>query len=324
VPSNDVHVAGFSIVGLDGRRYFLGQKNAVHVQLADPTNPYWGMSMVEAGSRPIDTDRRAANWQAKALENGLIPPGAFVINDEQGMTEDEFTAAETQLKAQYQGSDNARRPLILSNTKWIQLSINPSDMDWLGGRAAGKKEIALLFGVPLALVGEQDTFTNVHEARAIHWEDGVLPLAGIISDAMTLQLAQPEYGDEVVIAPDTRRVPALIRGRLEQINGVQKLWAMGAPFNSAAEYMGLDYEIPGGDVGYVPTNLLPSTTEGAVDSVDMIAVDQPPDESAFKPAIKNLPRKSKRQHRTSVKDFRRWLNTDVEDAEIVDLDTQES
>jgi len=318
MPSTDVHVAGFSVMAADGQRYFLGARNAVHVQLPDPTDPYWGMSIVRAGRQPIDTDRRAAEWQAAALDQTLVPPGAFIINDEQGMSDDQFAAAVTQLKAQYQGCLNARVPLILSNTKWQQLSISPAEMDWLGGRTASKKEIGLLFGVPLPLLGEQNTYANMGEARTAHWQDGVLPLAALMSDAMTIQLAEPEYGEDVVIAPDIRRVPALVNSRLEQIKGVRELWNMGAPFNAAADYMGLDFQFPGGDVGYVPSNLLASTPEGGIDAVDMIDADRAPNEASFR-RLESERRPARRARKQlTAEDFRRWLRKDIEDAELVD------
>ncbi len=316
VPSNDVHVAGFSVAALDGRRYFLGARDAIHVQLPDPTNPYWGYGIVAAGTRPINTDAKSADWQANAIDNALIPPGVFTINEAEGMDDDQWDKAIADLKEQYQGAVNARVPLVLSETKWQSLGMSPADMDWLKGRSATKKEIALLHGVPLGLLGEQSTFNNVHEDKLRHWEDGVLPLSHLMSDAMTIQLAQPEYGDEVVIAPDTRKVPALVNARNNQIDGVKTLWSMGTPFNHAAEYMGLDFEIPGGDIGYVPTNLIPQTTEGSIDAVDMIDTEAAPNQSAFK--RKATRRISPRKTKTLVADFRRWLNTDVEDAEIVD------
>jgi HK97 family phage portal protein len=82
-------------------------------------------------------------------------------------------------------------------------------MDFIAGKHAAAREIALAFGVPPQLLGipGDNTYANYREANGAFWRHTVVPLAERLARALTGWLAARHPG--VRIACDLDGVPAL-------------------------------------------------------------------------------------------------------------------
>jgi HK97 family phage portal protein len=90
-------------------------------------------------------------------------------------------------------------------------------MDWLAGRSAAARDIALAFGVPAQLIGIPDaqTYANVEQARLAFYEETVLPLLTRVIAGFDHWLC-PMYGDDIELDFDPDSISALAEKRQGQ------------------------------------------------------------------------------------------------------------
>jgi HK97 family phage portal protein len=231
----------------------------IQIQFVDPENPYWGCSPLKSGGRVIDTDIEAVKWNKVALENRAVTDGVFSVKE--FLTKDQWTLLREQIADQHQGSDVAREPWLLSGgASWQQMSLSPVEMDWIQSRKMNREDICSMLGVPPPLIGFYDdaTLNNIQTARRIFWEDTIIPLMDDVRGAFNLGF-QRFYGPDVRATYDISNVPALREDFVKKVESAQKLWQMGIPFNEINQRLELGFdEISGGDIGYMPANLLPA------------------------------------------------------------------
>lgn len=271
IPSKDIHVAGYQVTGMDGRRYIVGAQKVVHLQFPNPEDPYWGKAPAEAGQRAHTADERAAEWQMEAINNTMVPPGAFTFP---GLSIDQLEQAQEILRDNYQEAINARKPLLLSDeAKFVSMAQSAVDMDWIEGRRMTREEICAVYGTPQPIAGilADATYSNIRTARQVWWQDTLEPLFRFVAKQLTRRLV-PRFGEDpsdVRIWPDTASAPAMQEVLAEKTGTAKELWTMGVPFNEAAAQVGLNIRIDHGDVGYVPANVSPVTPEGQMDEDDL-------------------------------------------------------
>ena len=151
------------------------------------------------------------------------------------------------MEAQFQGGENAGRPLLLEGgLSWQQLGFSPSDMDFINAKHVSAREIALAFGVPPMLLGipGDNTYANYQEANRALWRQTILPMAGKLAAALNGWLA-PRFGDGLRLDFDTDAIEALSADRAQAWQQVG-----AAPFLTVNEKRSaLGYgPIAGGDV----------------------------------------------------------------------------
>lgn len=189
-----------------------GFSPVLHVRLFNPADDWYGFSPMEAAAFAIDVHNASGAWNKALLDNAARPSGALVYGGGDGgrMTGEQFDALKAELATQHAGSANAGRPLLLEGgLDWKPMSLTPHDMDFIAGKHAAAREIALAFGVPPQLLGipGDSTYANYREANAAFWRQTVVPLVRKTAGAMTAWLAPRCAGCR--IEADLEAVPAL-------------------------------------------------------------------------------------------------------------------
>jgi len=134
-------------------------------------------------------------------------------------------------------------------------------MHWLEGLKLSAREIAIAFGVPPELIGDNanKTYSNYKEARQAFYTETVLPLMDSIKGELNNWLI-PKFGDKrLYIDYDRDEIEALQEDReavwrraLEAVkNGI-------ITPNEARVMLGYD-EVEGGDMLMMPANMIPLT-----------------------------------------------------------------
>jgi HK97 family phage portal protein len=225
-----------------------------HLKMFNPTDDWYGLSPVEAGSYAIDQLNESMAWLQALLQNSARPSGALVIKDGGSLSDDNFNRLKAQIEEQYSGSRNAGRPMLLEGgLDWRQMGLSPSDMGIIEAKFSAARDVALAFGVPPLLLNipGDNTYSNYKEARLAFWEDTVLPLTHLILNDWNNWLAAP-YG--VTIKADIDDIPAISEKRMQ-------LWEMADKSNDLTinERRAIKgYEpIPGGDVLLVNASQIP-------------------------------------------------------------------
>jgi HK97 family phage portal protein len=189
-----------------------GWMPVMQLKLWNPTDDHYGFSPLEAAASAIDVHNASGAWNKALLDNAARPSGALVFKgvDGERLTEAQFALLKAELGEVHTGAGNAGRPMVLEGgLDWKPMSMSPADMDFIAGKHAAAREIALAFGVPPQLLGipGDATYANYREANAAFWRGTVVPLARKTAGALGGWLGG--RFDGVRIEPDLDAVPAL-------------------------------------------------------------------------------------------------------------------
>ena len=180
--------------------------------LFHPEDETGGLAPIAAAAAALDIHNAASAWNKALLDNAARPSGALVYGARDGerLTSEQFEALKAQLAEGHAGAANAGRPLLLEGgMDWKAMSLSPADMDFIAGKHAAAREIALAFGVPPQLLGipGDATYANYREANAAFWRGTVIPLVRKAAGALTGWLGPRFPG--CVMQADLEAVPAL-------------------------------------------------------------------------------------------------------------------
>jgi hypothetical protein len=184
----------------------------------------------------------------------MKPPGAF--STEGSLSPQQFDRIKVQIGEEYQGYNNAGRPLLLEGgLKFTPFAMAPKDLDWLNSNKATMRKICAMFRVPSQLLGdtEASTYSNYQEARKALHIDAVLPHMEDCTDEFNNWL-MPMFGNDI-LKIDKSKIEAL------QENQNEKYTYLGScdflTINEKREAVGKDVIGPNGDVILVPMGKIP-------------------------------------------------------------------
>ncbi|RZJ01482.1 MAG: phage portal protein [Brevundimonas sp.] len=189
-----------------------GWMPVMQLKLFHPTDDHYGFSPLEAAAQAVDVHNASGAWNKALLDNAARPSGALVFGAKDGerLTAEQFESLRLQVEESHGGRMNAGRPMILEGgLEWKPMSWTPADMDFIAGKHAAAREIALAFGVPPQLLGipGDATYANYREANAAFWRGAVAPLVRKTASALTNWLGARFPG--VRVEADLETVPAL-------------------------------------------------------------------------------------------------------------------
>ena len=199
-----------------------GQSPILHHKLFHPGNDHYGMSPLSAASKSIDIHNGASGWNKALFDNLARPSGALVYKGPDGapnMTDEQFERLKSELAQNYQGAQNAGRPLLLEGgLDWMPLSLSPHDMDFIEAKNLSAREIALAFGVPPMLLGipGDNSYANYAEANRAFWRQTVLPMVQRALTALGQWLASTDpqaVSSHLRLEGDLNAIPALAEER---------------------------------------------------------------------------------------------------------------
>lgn len=188
-----------------------GSSPILHLKSFHPLDDHYGLAPIAASLASLDIHNAAAAWNKSLLDNAARPSGALVYTGPHGLSDEQFERLKGELERNFQGSDNAGRPLVLDGgLDWKSMALTPKEMDFVEARNMAAREIALVFGVPPMLLGipGDATYANYQEANRALWRQTVLPLARKIADAIGGWLL-PAWGDGFRIDLDLDQIPSL-------------------------------------------------------------------------------------------------------------------
>lgn len=184
----------------------------LHVALFNPLDDHYGAPPLEAAQTALDLHNAAGAWNKALLDNAARPSGALVYGGAGNLSDEQFDRLKEELEANFSGSANAGRPLLLEGgLDWRPLSLTPKDMDFLEAKNAAAREIALAFGVPPMLLGipGDATYANYAEASRVLWRQAILPLGRRLLHELCLWLG-PAFGPgRLALEPDIDAIEAL-------------------------------------------------------------------------------------------------------------------
>ena len=242
-----------------------GKSVIKHFKFFSPTDDYYGLSPMMPASVNIDQHNASAKHNFNLLNNGARPSGAIVFKpkDESGMTiqlsESQRQQLLSDLDLRFTGQNNAGRAMLLEGDfDWKEMGLAPKDMDFIELKNMASRDIALCFGVPSQLVGVPDnqTYSNVQEARLALYEETIIPLAKRVESDFNEWLTD-YYSEQITIKYDLDSIPAMQERRKRIYENVVQAVREGIiSRNEARERLDLE-PVKGADDLYISANLFP-------------------------------------------------------------------
>lgn len=235
-----------------------------HDKFYNPESQWRGLAPIAAVRAGIVIDLFAQAWSKAFLQRGARPDYALVA--QQGITKTEKEELEFSLTQKFGGIQNTHKPIILEEgiTDIKTFSFAPKDIEWLEQRKFARDEVGATFGVPDGLMGYgREAYDNSDKLNAnmlALWTLTLGPLVNRRDIGLThfFTKVRPMLEPGQRVETDTSGVGALQEDDGPKIDKAKTLFSIGVPFNMIDERLDLGFgEIPGGDVGYLPVNLLP-------------------------------------------------------------------
>lgn len=176
------------IYGAGGRMRRFGQDDALHVRDRSDDGMI-GRSRLSRAARAVSAAMATEEHAERSFRNGMFPSGA--LSTDHNLGADGAKQLRAALESSFAGPTNAGKFIILQHgMKYTPITVSPEDAELLESRRFSGEEIARLFQVPPAIVGDlsHGTFTNSETAGRWFAQHTLRPWARKLQAAMTRSL----------------------------------------------------------------------------------------------------------------------------------------
>ena len=241
----------------------LADYEVIFFRYFNPYNDYRGLSPLQAARSGLDQDYWAAQYNSAFFQNSAQPGG--VLETTAYLDDDEHKRILAQVNDRHQGASKAHKIMLLEGgLSYKATGLNQKDMDYLEGRKYNREEILAVYKIPKGELGIEDdtgSYAKDKVRRKLFWETTLCPKMGLLEFVLWSQLFSKLPGAPIWGEFDLKAIPALQEDQTEKDERTKKYWGMGVPLNVLNEAFNLGLpEIEGGDVGYLPFNLVPVGT----------------------------------------------------------------
>jgi HK97 family phage portal protein len=234
------YIDGYKIIADGGAERIdpdYNRDNVMHIKLFDPSNPYLGISPLQAAAKSVDLDNAQLEWNTSTMQNRGVVDGVFTFK--RSIDGQQAQSIVDRLIDKFSGKKNARKPLVIGDdATYTRLSLNAIELDFLNSRKHNREEILSVFGVPPQLIGIQDssTYNNYSISMKIFWETTVLPLLDMLKDAFNHRFNLP---DGMSLNYDTSEVAALRHNEEDKAKVAKIYYEIGVPVSMTNEKLAL-------------------------------------------------------------------------------------
>lgn len=180
---------------INGTEY--SRDTVVHIKLWDNLDPYkpYGEGPIQRHRSvlrsALDLHAYSDNWfRTAAVPTGTLTTSEFLSED----------VAKSNKKAFIESQQERSVAVLSSGLKYDSISLNPEEAQFLENQKFLNRQIAVMFGVPVAYLGmsvegQGMTYVNGNEDRAKLYEDGLQQYIVRIQQAITDLLPRGQYAE---------------------------------------------------------------------------------------------------------------------------------
>ena len=220
----------------------------------DPKWPLYGMSLLRAGIRAIDTEVQLSKYHSQILRNGGRVESVMKFKTP-NLTKQQVEELHNQYEAQYAEARNSGKPLFLGgDADLVKLGLNPQELAYLESKRVILNDISIMTGVPSVVlsVTNGETYANAQAGIDIFLRETVKPLMTNLSSKLDWRLV-PDGFDLDFVDPTPQNVEET-RKNLETANTIGALTTNEK--RSLLKELGINVdEVPEGDDILVQTTL---------------------------------------------------------------------
>lgn len=161
----------------------------MHIRYPNPLNRYYGMGVVEALVRAVDSELSQQAHVTAFFNQGAHFSGVLTLPETIG--EEEFQRLQRQYQEEFAGSESSFRVLIAESAQsYTPISTGPRNLGIIDLRRLQKDEILSGFGVPEFLLGGtgQGGVYKMDEAQNVFYR-AMIPLGRRVGGRITLDVA---------------------------------------------------------------------------------------------------------------------------------------
>lgn len=236
----------------------LAPEEVSHFKYSDPSNYYYGLAPLAPARWSIETLKEAVKTNLNIFKNGARLDGVY--ETEQQLGKDVFERTKKELNQGYKGTDKAHQsPLLSHGLKYRNIVGSMKDLEFILGMKMSREDVCAAYGVSPLLVQILDkaTYSNYKESLIMTYKLTIIPKLHKFNPVITsiVKLFNPDAYFEF----DISQIEALKEDEKLKSETAQRYFAMGIPLNMINARLNLGFEkIPGGDIGYLPINLIPA------------------------------------------------------------------
>lgn len=218
------YLSHYQVTTYDGRVRELDPSRVVWLRDPHPTDPFCGVTPLEAAGLSVDLDVKARLYNISFIDNDARPSGIVAI-DVDGLDQREIDRIQQRLAP---GAQQAGETVVVGSgpggLNYVDTSTRPRDMNYESLAKAAKDEILSAFGVPESIVGNasERTYANADREEWNYWQHTELPHLGLIASAFDFDL-----DDGWSIRFDTSGVEALEFPRRQRRAEAREEWTAG-------------------------------------------------------------------------------------------------
>lgn len=186
-------------------------ERVIHIKLPNPFNPFYGLPLIVAGSRPILLDRYKNEYEMAFYLRGGMHSG--VIETEQDISKSRMERLMRTFEQAFTGKRNWWRQLFLpKGAKWINSTLSMAEMQHLESLKENRMTLLANLGIPPSQVGivQDVNRSTAEDQKANLWNNTIVPLALMIESGWNSSwLIKKKFGDKVYVKADFEGLDAL-------------------------------------------------------------------------------------------------------------------
>jgi len=241
---------GVKVYAIDGGRIAATDAEVLHIP-GFSIDGIVGLSPIGMARQGIGLALAAEQFGAKLFGSGSLAMG--VLETDQRLTPDQANTVMARWREKRTGMKSAHEVIVLdSGAKFHQLTINPTDAQFLESRRFQVSEIARMFGVPPHMLMDTEKSTS--------WGTGIEQQSiGFVVYTLRPWLTRIEQRVTRILKPEPVyahfSVEGLLRGDSKQRGEFyQLMWGLGVLSTNDIRALEEQGPVEGGDVRYRPLN----------------------------------------------------------------------
>lgn len=186
-------------------------ERVIHIKLPNPFNPFYGLPLIIAGSRPILLDRYKNEYEMAFYLRGGMHSG--VIETEQDISKTRMERLMRTFEQAFTGKRNWWRQLFLpKGAKWINSTLSMAEMQHLESLKENRTTLLANLGIPPSQVGivQDVNRSTAEDQKANLWNNTIVPMCLMIESGWnSSHLIKNVYKDKFYIKADFEGLDAL-------------------------------------------------------------------------------------------------------------------
>ena len=230
----------------------------VHFKGYNPSDDLFGLPVLRANAKLVDTGNAITDFQYHSMKNGLWPSGVLATEK---LEKAQYDNLMKQVKAFKEGPTNARKLLVIEDGKGFTAATpTPAEMDFMGGSNLTNQELCTGFGVWAEATGLVPAkYENMRASEVATWNNTYIPQVKKFVATLNIQLA-PHF-EGIYFDYDLSKTPPMVDKRKANAEEAKKYFDMGISPKAINERLGLGFdETDCPDTGMFPVTLLPVGT----------------------------------------------------------------